>query len=36
MFWDRTMDMETHGIDRGDLSYKPIDYMIEICRLHHK
>jgi hypothetical protein len=29
--------VETHGIDRCDLSYNPIDYVIElICRLHHK
>jgi hypothetical protein len=28
--------VETHGINRGDLSYNPIGYMIEFYRLRHK
>ena len=28
--------VETHGIHRGDLSYNPVDYMIEFYRLRHK
>ena len=28
--------VETHGVNRGDLSYNPIDYMIEFYRLRRK